>query len=340
MGVGPAPWRTEGGTYLTTEPIDFDSPWKEALEEYLEDFFALFFPEIHAQIDWTRRPEFLDKELQQVVRDAEVGRRLADKLVRVWRRGGGEAWVLVHAEVQNQEEATFARRMFVYNYRLYDRYERQVVSLAVLGDERAGWRPTEYATALWGCGTRFTYPVVKLTDYRARRDELEASDNPFATVVLAHLAAQETRGDAARRQQVKLALTRRLYERGYSRERVLSLFRFIDWLLELPGEQETAFWQEIQVYEEERAMPYVTSVERLGVERGREEGRQEGREEGRQEGRQEGRDEGIREALRRVAQARFGVAPEALEQRIAEADRAALDQMLDRVSIVQAVDDL
>jgi len=263
-----------------------------------------------------------------VDRAAELGRRVADKLVRVWRRDGGEAWVLVHAEVQNQEEADFARRMFIYNYRLYDRHERQVVSLAVLGDERAGWRPAEYATALWGCGTRFTYPVVKLADYRARRDELEASDNPFATVVLAHLAAQDTRGNAARRQQVKLALTRRLYERGYRRERVLSLFRFIDWLLELPGEEETAFWREIQAYEEERHMPYVTSVERMGVARGR------------QEGRQEGRDEGIREALRRVVRARFQTVPEALEQRIAEADRAALDRMLDRASVVQAVDEL
>jgi hypothetical protein len=29
----------------------------------VEDFFALFFPAIHAAINWTRRPEFLDKEL-------------------------------------------------------------------------------------------------------------------------------------------------------------------------------------------------------------------------------------------------------------------------------------
>ncbi len=294
----------------------------------MQDFFALFFPEVHAAINWTRPPEFLDKELQQVVREAEVGPRLADKLIRVWLREGGEAWLLVHVEVQNQEQRAFARRMFVYYYRLYDRHEREVVSLAVLGDERAGWRPTEYATGRWGCTLRFRYPIVKLRDYRARRAELEASDNPFATVALAHLAAQDTRRDAARRRQVKLALTRRLYERGYSRERVLSLFRFIDWLLALPEDQETAFWREIHTYEEERAMPYVTSVERMGLERGR------------QEGRQEGRDEGIREALRRIVQARFGTVPEALERRIAEADRAALDQMLDRVIIIETVDDL
>jgi hypothetical protein len=51
---------------------------------------AFFFPDIDAQIDWQRGWEFLDKELQQIVRDAEVGRRFVDKLVKVWRRKGGE----------------------------------------------------------------------------------------------------------------------------------------------------------------------------------------------------------------------------------------------------------
>jgi len=321
--AAPTPGRS---SELTTHAIDFDSPWKEALEEYLEDFFALFFPAIHAAIDWARGVTFLDKELQQVARDADVGRQTVDKLVQVWRRDGVDAWVLAHIEVQSQEEAVFAQRMFMYWYRLYDRYAREVASLAVLGDERAGWRPAEYATALWGCALQFSYPIVKLGDYRdgARRAELEASENPFATVVLAHLAAQETRRSAVRRREVKLALARRLYERGYSRERVLSLLRFIDWLLELPVGQEAIFQREIQAYEEERAMPYVTSWERRGLEQGREEGREEGK----------------REALRRIVQARFGAVPEAVERRIVAADRATLDQLIGRAVTIPTVDDL
>ncbi len=298
----------------------------------MEDFFALFFPAIHAAIDWARGVTFLDKELQQVVRDADLGRQTVDKLVQVWRRDGVDAWVLAHVEVQSQEEAAFAHRVFIYWYRLSDRYARQVVSLAVLGDERLGWRPAEYTTALRGCTVRFSYPIVKLGDYRARRAELEASANPFATVALAHLAAQETRRSAVRRREVKLALTRRLYERGYSRERVLSLFRFIDWLLELPDTEETAFWREIHVYEEERTMPYITSVERMGLKRGLEQGLERGR--------AEGRAEGTRAAVRRVLRARFGAIPAAVEQRIAAVDRATLDQLIERAAIVPAVDDL
>jgi hypothetical protein len=115
------------------------------------------------------------------------------------RRDGAEAWVLIHIEVQGQEEAVFPQRMFVYHYRLFDRYNRPVVSLAVLRDDRATWRPEHFALGLWGCETRFTFPVVKLLDYRSRRAELEVSRNPFATVVPAHLTAQETRQDMSER---------------------------------------------------------------------------------------------------------------------------------------------
>jgi len=52
-------------------PTDYDSPWKEALDVYFEPFLTLLFPEVHAQIDWTHGYESLDKEFQQVVRDAE-----------------------------------------------------------------------------------------------------------------------------------------------------------------------------------------------------------------------------------------------------------------------------
>ena len=54
---------------------DYDSPWKEALDAYFEAFLALLFPGVHALIDWSRGYESLDKEFQQVVREAELGRR-------------------------------------------------------------------------------------------------------------------------------------------------------------------------------------------------------------------------------------------------------------------------
>lgn len=70
------------------EQNDYDSPWKDILEKFFPDFLEFFFPAIHMEIDWKRSYEFLDKEFQQITKDAVQGRRLTDKLVKVWRKDG------------------------------------------------------------------------------------------------------------------------------------------------------------------------------------------------------------------------------------------------------------
>lgn len=253
---------------MTNPPTAYDSPWKDILQTYFEEFLLFFFPQAHREIDWTKQPEFLDKELQEVVRDAELGRRFADKLVKLYRTNGEENWILVHVEVQSQEEDDFPKRMFSYNYRIFDCYDREVASLAILGDERANWRPAQYGYQLFGCSVDFRFPVVKLVDYQQRLSELEASRNPFATVVMAHLAALETSGDRSERFRQKLALVRRLYSQGFERSDVLNLLAFIDWMLTLPLDLETEFKREVEQLEAEQRMQYVTSFERIGFQKG------------------------------------------------------------------------
>ena len=116
------------------------------------------------------------------------------------------------------------------------------------------------------------FPIVKLLDYQADWAALEENDNPFSVVVMAHLQALRTRGEPGRRLVGKLRLMRGLYERGYERQEVLSLFRFIDWVLTLPEELVEQFDQAITSYEEARRMEYVTSIERRAIERGIEQG--------------------------------------------------------------------
>jgi hypothetical protein len=294
-----------------------DSPWKEALERYLPSFLALYFPAAYADIDWSRNYEWLNTELRQVVRDAELGKRLADVLVKVWRKDGQESWLLIHIEIQGSPEVDFAQRLFVYHYRIYDRYNRQVVTLVVLADDRPNWRPDRFAYDLWGCSMDFRFPSIKLLDFVGREAILEASDNPFALVTRAHLATMQTRQDEASRHAWKIRLVRELYERGLSRNDVLQLFRLIDWMMDLPEVLGKLFDREVEQIEQERQMPYVTSVERRA----------------KQEGRVEGRAEGQVEMLLRALERKYGVAvPENVTTRIrATTDPAMLQQWLDWV---------
>jgi hypothetical protein len=286
---------------------DYDSPWKDLLDRWQRPFLEFFFPTIASDIDWSRGFEFLDKELQKVTRRAVVGRRYVDKLVKVWRLGGEETWVLIHTEVQGEPDVDFARRLYTYHSRLMDRYDRPVATLVILADERRSWRPKRYRHALWGCEAVLVFPVVKLLDCKSRTAELEASANPFAVIVLAQLAATATKRDPTARLDRKIALTRRLYRFGLSGEEILSLYAFIDWVMTLPAPLEDDYHRAIQAIEEAEQMRYVTTAERIGMRKGMERGIEQGIEKGLQRGVEQGL-ESERALLQRLARRRFGEA--------------------------------
>ena len=54
---------------------DYDSAWKIALDNFLPQCLQLFFPLAFEDIDWMRGCGSLDKELQKVMWDVEIGCR-------------------------------------------------------------------------------------------------------------------------------------------------------------------------------------------------------------------------------------------------------------------------
>ena len=133
--------------------------------------------------------------------------------------------------------------MFIYAIRIFDYFRQPAISLAILCDVRANWRPQSYSYALPQTKLNFEFGTVKLLDYGDRWDELARNTNPFAIVVKAHLKMQETRLDPPTRKQWKMRLIRELYDAGYNQDQVIDLFNFLDWILVLPKHLETAFWQ-------------------------------------------------------------------------------------------------
>ena len=299
---------------------DYDSPWKDILDLYFADFMAFFMPTAHAEVDWSRGWESLDTELSQIVRDADLGKRYADKLMKVWRRDGAEQYVLIHIEVQGERDSKLPRRMFVYHYRLFDAHQTDLASIAILGDEERNWRPDRYRHGLWGCELEFRYPVVKLLDYQNRRAELEASANPFAVMVLAHLATKATRHDPEARRVMKFRMVKALYARDFSRQDIMQLLRFIDWLLTLPPSLAAAFREDLQQLETTMGKPYVTSFERDGFERGIHHGRND--------------------LLRKQLFRRFGALPDWLDARLEGASEEQLETWAMRVLDAQTLEEI
>lgn len=313
---------------------DYDSPWKEAIERFFGDFMAFYFPEAHAQIDWSEPLAFLDQELRAVIRDAELGKRVVDKLARVTRRGGSEEWLYIHLEIQGHEQSGFAERMFVYHSRLFDRYRKPIASLALLADDRIGWRPTQYAHEALGCRVSLHFPVAKLLDWTGSDARLEDSRNPFALLTLSHLATRATRNDTLARYSAKWSLVKRLYHFGFDRQQVNDLFNMIDWMMRLPPEHEQRFRDELTQFEEEMKMRYVNSIERLA----REEGLTQGIQEGMQEGMHQGRRAGKAQLIGRQLQVRFGELPAWARARLDEAIEEQLDAWSDRLVTASSIE--
>lgn len=313
---------------MSNDDNDYDSPWKEALKAYFPQFMQLLFPKAHAEIDWSMGHEFMDTELQKIVRDAGSGRRHTDKLVKVHTLDRKEIWVLIHVEIQGRAGRGFNERMYRYHYRLTDHYpKRKIASFAVLTNQKNTDSLGSYEQSIWETTQKFTFPIINLQDWSERMDELESNPNPFAIVILAQLVAHNV-SDSQQKFNGKFRLIKLLYQRGYSRQQVLDLFRFIDWMIQLPKELELQLSENVARIEEENKMPYVTNIERFAIEKGE------------ALGEVRGEIKGESSTLLKLIKLKFGEISAAVEQKVTTADKAQLDIWVDRILTAETLESL
>jgi hypothetical protein len=316
----------------TTPTAHYDTPWKIAVEQHFQQFMAFYFPMAYAQIDWTIPHEFLDKELQAITKTALVGTRHVDKLVKVHCLTGVDEWICIHIEVQVSKEPQFAQRMFVYNYRIFDRYMRPVASMAVLGDDDPDWMPQQFGYAVMNCEMGFRFPVAKLAQFAAQEAALEVHPNPFALLTLAYLQNRATRHDMQARFAVKWRLVRLLHGRQWEGKLIREFFLVIDWMMALPPTLALQLSNLITQLEEEQEMEYISSIERIKLEQKLHEGIDLGKQEGLQKGESA--------MLCRLLTRRFGELSSVMQERINHATQAQIETWFDRGINAVTLDDV
>jgi hypothetical protein len=108
--------------------------------------------------------------------------------------------------------------------------------------------------------------------------------------------------------------------------------RLTDWMMDLPRESALEFSEKIHLFEEERKMRYITSIERLALEKGREEARQEAF--------RQGLAIGLRQSIAAVLEVRFGAMGLQLEPAIdAVCDVETLGNLLQALRFGATLDD-
>ena len=296
---------------MSRDYIAFDQAWKQVITDLLEFFMEFFFPEAYTQIDWSKPYEFLDKEFHELLKDAKLGRRMVDKLVRVWLKNGKQKWILLHIEVQSQKVSGFHRRLYLYNTLIFQRYKKRVVSMVIFGDENKEWRRGKFGYNTLGYRLRVNYPFVKLIDYSSKWEELEKSSNPFAVLVMAYLKTLETKGNFLSRAYWKMEIFKSLLRLKVPREIIGSTALFFDVVMALPDELERKFINQSLEYLDETDMVNIMyPYQKVFYENGKAEGWQEGMEQGMEQGVLKHSQESVLEIL----EERFYSVPDSLKE--------------------------
>ena len=201
----------------------------------------------------------------------------------------------------------------------------EVISLAVLADTEPGYRPNGFKEEVAGSGVHFRFRTVKLLDFEPGLDELLAGDNPFALLVAAQLTAKRVQ-DGKRRVDSLIGFYRLAIKQQLERELIERLLVFLEWLVALPPEIEGYYTEQVDQLKEEKAMPYVSILERRAIERGIQIGEDRGRSEGRSA------------MLARLLQLKFGELPDEVRQRLDQASETELDAWAERILFADSIE--
>src|SRR5690554_5638527 len=202
----------------------------------LKMFFA---PDLYDEIDFSKAPDYLQQELFKKIIRRKKGRNDADLIVKVPMKSGEDQWILIHIEVQEKDSNDFAKRMFRYFYRIYDKFDKEVYAIALMTNDKKSEHPDYFHYNFFGTKVDYTYNVYKFHDHTV--EELEQSDNPFASAIIAGKYASKYKKDLEKRSHFKLKLIRQVYKKFLSGEEkshiyISALFYFIDYLLQTPQE--------------------------------------------------------------------------------------------------------
>ena len=175
------------------KPLNHDSPWKVTVEQFTRSLLEVTFPEVAAGIDWSVQLESLEQELHQITPASEIGAKRVDKLLKVRLLDGTDQWLYLHIEVQMHYDPDLPKRLFIYHYRIFDKYGVSPLTLVILGDPSRKWRPTSYHYQSLGCGITFRFLICKTIDFEGKLDDPRYRHQQALFIIAAHLGTQQHR---------------------------------------------------------------------------------------------------------------------------------------------------
>lgn len=140
------------------------------------------------------------QELFKEIIDARKGRKMADQIAKVYLKNGVEQWVLVHTEVQTDDHKDFPLRMFEYYYRIFDRYGKKIVAIALFSNTSKK-SSNHYKEVYFGTEVSYTFNKYVIANFD--EEALKSSPKLFSKALLASMYMHRTQSEMGMRSDYK-----------------------------------------------------------------------------------------------------------------------------------------
>lgn len=276
-------------TKFDPDPYDYDGVWKGFIKDFWREILKEFMPDLYDKADLNHEPEFLDKELRDILAGMDpndnIPVRFVDTLMKVFLKDGHEEWVLLHIEVQGPGEENISRRMFRYYCLLFVHHDRNPAAMTILTAKRPkkeGDEPGIYSAEVFGTKIEYKYNVVKA--YEFNDEALKASNSLVSLFIYAlKVAAKNRHSDEAKFKYMREIL-RLLWIKGFDINIRRVFIVYLEKIFRLSGEEYKLRFENAidRSFEGGKTMEYQTVADKV-FERWQNKFREEGREEGREE---------------------------------------------------------
>lgn len=248
--------------------IDHDRLYKEVIQAFFKEFMKAFFPKEYKHINFST-VTFLDQEVFTDILKGE--KRRIDILAEV-KLKGEEKIILIHVEPQAYYQGEFDERMFIYNSRLYEKYRKPILPIAVFSYNEHKKLPKQFTIDL---------PTLRVIDFQYKQLHLVNLDwrkfikhtNPVVAAFLSKMGYTEEE-----RVQVKIEFLRMLARMELDPAKMELIIGFFETYLKLSETEEKQMREEIKklpLEEADRVLELPNSY--------RDEGRAEGIEKGKEQ---------------------------------------------------------
>jgi hypothetical protein len=227
-----------------------DELWKAVIVTLWSPFIHFCMEDWVDKIDFTRKPDFLDKELKKLMLRSKSKNRAVDVLMRIYLKDGSTKCFLFHVEVQGYKDPQFEYRVYQYYYRIGDLLQEPIETLVIMIDDDPDYHPNEYRNIFGQTELIFRFRLFKLLD-NPPSSYTSKANNPFSVVF-------ETAWYGLKKNMLKndddlavlkYRLIKRLIEHNTDRPTIYALLEFINVYLPFENpEKELTFELEIESF--------------------------------------------------------------------------------------------